>query len=66
MRILVDTPLRESPDISLKGIVGASTETKPVDGVCTGSIFKEVDTGKQFQFLEGTPGQWHEQGGDSA
>ena len=63
MRVLKDTPFRESPEISFLYIAGSSAESKPVDGVGTGSIFKEIDTGNEFQFLEGTPGQWYKQGG---
>lgn len=66
MRILKQTPFRENPEISFFYFAGASTDTKPVEGVGTGSLFKEVDTGKLFQFLEGDPGQWYEQGGASS
>ena len=31
---------------------GLSTDTKPVDGVATGSVFVEVDTGKVYLFDE--------------
>ena len=31
---------------------GLSTDTKPVDGIATGSVFVEVDTGKVYFFNE--------------
>lgn len=38
--------------------VGLSTDTKPTEGVITGSEFSEVDTGKTFAYAEGD--QWYE------
>lgn len=38
---------------------GVSTDTKPTDGLITGSYFVEVDTGKQFLYDEGTA-EWYE------
>ena len=42
-------------------IAGNSSETKPVDGIITGSKFKEVDTGKTFLFDESS-NEWFYQG----
>lgn len=39
---------------------GRSTESKPTEGVITGSIFVEVDTGKVF-FFDETGSAWVEQ-----
>ena len=43
--------------INYKKIAGLSTETKPTTGVCTGSEFFEVDTGKTNYFEE-TNTEW--------
>ena len=37
-----------------------STETKPTDNICDGSIMRESDTGKVFFFSEES-GDWVEQ-----
>ena len=37
---------------------GLSTDAKPTDGVSTGSVFVEVNTGKAFLFAE--PSTWTE------
>ena len=34
-------------------LAGVSTDTKPEDNICTGSIMTEVDTGKVYFFNEG-------------
>lgn len=49
---------------------GLSTDTKPTDGIATGSLFHEVDTKKVYAFNEdGNSGEeWIEQmtlGGDA-
>ena len=41
-------------------IAGKSGDSKPTAGLCTGSIFTEVDTGKVFFFNEATS-SWVEQ-----
>ena len=40
-------------------ICGASCDTKPTEGIVTGSIYKEVDTGHTFMFDE-TTGAWYD------
>ena len=49
---------------------GLSTDTKPTDGIATGSLFHEVDTTKVYAFNEDgdTGEEWVEQiqlGGDA-
>ena len=39
---------------------GLSTDSKPTDGIATGSVFIEVDTGKVF-FFNATASTWVEQ-----
>ena len=38
-----------------------STDTKPTDGIVTGSMCIEVDTGKVYLFNEANGGSWVEQ-----
>lgn len=38
---------------------GLSTDTKPTEGLITGSYFIEVNTGKEF-LLDEAAGVWHE------
>lgn len=38
-----------------------STDTKPTDGIITGSILTEVDTGKVFFYNESANDPWIEQ-----
>lgn len=45
-------------------ICGASCDTKPTDGIVTGSIYKEVDTGHTFMFDELT-GAWYDEANKS-
>lgn len=61
IRVLVDR--FQSENKSYKEIACLSTDTKPVENICTGSICLEVDTGKVFFFNEsGTSGnEWVEQ-----
>ena len=42
---------------------GLSTDTKPVEGIITGSMFTEVDTGKVYLFNEDAAAgsEWVEQ-----
>lgn len=46
-------------------LAGLSTDTKPTDGIMTGSVFTEVDTGKVFFFDESAAAgsEWVEQFG---
>jgi hypothetical protein len=46
---------------------GLSTDTKPTDGIVTGSKFTEVDTGKVYLFDEEADADkaWVEQGADN-
>lgn len=44
-------------NIVYKEISGDSSETKPTDGICDGSIFSETDTGVVSFFNEAT-GDW--------
>ena len=41
---------------------GKSTDTKPTEGIMTGSTFLEVDTGDAYLFEEEAPA-WHKAGG---
>lgn len=41
-------------------LAGLSTDTKPTDGLATGSIFTEVDTGTVF-FFDDASDTWVEQ-----
>lgn len=44
-------------------LAGLSTDTKPLTGLVTGSMFLEVDTGKAYAFDEVTDGgKWWELG----
>lgn len=38
-------------------ISGDSTESKPTDGICDGSVFMESDTGDSYTFNENS-GAW--------
>lgn len=40
-------------------LAGNSSDTKPTENIATGSVFREVDTGKAYRFNEST-GQWTE------
>ena len=40
---------------------GLSTDTKPTEGIITGSVFVEVDTSKAF-FFDEVSGEWKEAG----
>ena len=37
---------------------GLSTDTKPTVGICTGSLFLEVNTGDVYAFEEGDSPKW--------
>ena len=50
----------EGKHVFNKEIYGTSEETKPTDGIATGSAFIEVNTGKVYFFNENT-GSWIEQ-----
>ena len=47
---------------SVTNFAGLSTDTKPTDGLATGSFFLEVDTSKAF-FFDEVSGNWIEAGG---
>ena len=47
-------------NIIYKEISGDSTDTKPTDGVCDGSLFVESDTGDVYFFNEES-GDWVKQ-----
>lgn len=38
----------------ISNFMGLSTETKPTDGLATGSLFIELDTGTVYYFNEAT------------
>lgn len=57
IRILVNNRLTE--DVSYIKASGLSTDTKPTDGIATGSIFQEVDTGDEYAFAEGDSPTWY-------
>lgn len=40
---------------------GLSTDEKPVEGIVTGSVFVEVDTGDGYLFAEGDSPEWVKQ-----
>lgn len=42
----------DGAEVNYKKIAGLSTDTKPTTGLCTGSEFLEVDTGKIWYFDE--------------
>lgn len=50
IRVLVDR--FQSENKSYKEIACLSTDTKPVENICTGSICLEVDTGKAYFYDE--------------
>ena len=58
VRILIDRAF----DTALHYIeaVGLSADTKPTDGIVSGSIYTEVDTGNVY-FFNDVSGQWVEQ-----
>lgn len=41
-----------------KQIAGTSTESKPTENLCTGSMYLEVDTAKLYFFNEANSGSW--------
>lgn len=56
MRVIFDQPFVEGK--SYQQIAGASTESKPTNGLITGSMFLEVDTMKLYAFNEADGGSW--------
>lgn len=40
---------------------GLSTDEKPIEGIITGSVFVEVDTGDGYLFAEGDSPEWVKQ-----
>ena len=59
MRILESRIIADG--VSKQTIAGLSTESKPTDGLATGSTFEEVDTGKTYKFAEGETPEWYDQ-----
>lgn len=60
IRKIVDRMFSE--DDRYSEMFGLSTDTKPTDGLITGSKFTEVDTGDVYLYDEigdGTSGSWH-------
>lgn len=60
MTLIIDKAISKDADgnyISYQEIAGDSSETKPTEGVATGSIFLEADTGDVYIFSEGE-GDW--------
>lgn len=55
-----------SPALYIEGFC-LSTDTKPTNGLATGSKLKEVDTGKEYRFDEEADAgsEWIEQGAES-
>lgn len=50
IRVLVQKPYNEKK--TYFEFAGVSTDSKPTDGVLTGSIFEEVDTGRKYRYNE--------------
>lgn len=59
MRILESRIIADG--VSKQTIAGLSTESKPIVGLATGSVFEEVDTGKTYKFAEGENPAWYDQ-----
>ena len=45
-------------------LAGLSTDSKPTEGILTGSVFIEIDTGKAYFFDEEST-TWMEAGGEN-
>lgn len=60
MRKLVERPITN--EVTYIEAAGASSEAKPVAGVCGGSLFMETDTGTLYVFDEAS-GDWTQIGG---
>ena len=58
-QVLTNSPETENGYVNYVEAAGLSTDTKPTDGIATGSLFLEVDTGDVYAFDEdgGTWGQ---------
>lgn len=50
-------------DCNYQEFAGLSTDDKPVDGLATGSVFLEVDTGDIYLFDEESS-EWNKVGGE--
>ena len=63
VRVLISNPIEQYFGEGSKRYVelaGTSADTKPTDGIATGSIFTEADTGKVFFYNEDSTA-WVEQ-----
>lgn len=58
VRIIVDQAFTE--DKKYIEASGLSTDTKPTEGIITGSLFLEVDTGDIYAFAEGDQPAWNQ------
>lgn len=56
----VESQIFDTTGVKYVTIFGTSSETKPTNGIITGSVFVEVDTGKAYLFNEDTSA-WVEQ-----
>lgn len=57
IRIVVDRVF--SGDLHYQEMFGLSTDTKPTEGLITGSKFTETDTGDVYLLEEGENAEWH-------
>ena len=48
----------QNDDVNYYEFAGISTDTKPKKGVCTGSLFLEVNTGDVYAYNEASSGTW--------
>jgi len=48
----------QNDDINYYEFAGVSTDDKPKKGVCTGSLFLEVNTGDVYAYNEASSGTW--------
>lgn len=60
IRILATTFLKTG--LAYREYAGLSQDTKPTEGLATGSVFMEVDTGDVYLFDEAGV-EWHKVGG---
>lgn len=55
----------QDDDVNYYEFAGLSTDTKPKQGVCTGSTFWEVNTGDVYVYDESSTGTWYKVGGSN-